>query len=92
MEAFQYINYIECDPKGYKSQYATTCMENRGVNGFPTWKFGKNGKSVWGEMELMDIAKMSGFLDGKNTTNASSLFDASLEVGVPTLGGGATCR
>lgn len=88
MEAFSYINYIECDPKGYRSQYAT-CLEN-GVDGFPTMKFG-NGKSQGGEMELIDIAKISGFLDhgkGRNT----NVFDASLEFGVPPLGGGGTCR
>ncbi|KAL7427836.1 hypothetical protein ACHAXH_001129 [Discostella pseudostelligera] len=85
MEAFKFINYMECDPKGYKSQSAT-CFE-KGVDGFPSWKFG-NGKQQGGEMELMDIAKISGFLDKKGM----NAFDANLEFGVPPLGSGASCQ
>eukprot|EP01083_Nonionella_stella_P208630 756947_1 len=76
-EAWKYVSYVECAPKGYKSQYAT-CLE-KGVDGYPSWKFG-NGESQGGEMELADIAKLSGFR-GK--------FDAKLETGVPPLGGGS---
>ncbi|KAL7500617.1 hypothetical protein ACHAWT_011249 [Skeletonema menzelii] len=78
-EAWKYITYVECSPKGYKSQYAT-CLSN-GIDGYPSWKFG-NGKSQGGEMELNDIAQTSGF--SKKIT-----FDGSLEEGqVPSLGGG----
>ena len=42
--------------------------------------------SQGGEMELVDIAKMSGFLD----TKGKRAFDASLEMGVPPLVG-ASC-
>lgn len=87
MEAFKFINYIECDPKGYRSKYAT-CLEN-GVDGYPSWKFG-NGKSQGGEMELIDIAKFSGYI-GDNKNGRRNDFDASLEFGVPALGG-AACR
>mmetsp|Transcript_26640 Transcript_26640/g.56667 ORF Transcript_26640/g.56667 Transcript_26640/m.56667 type:complete len:221 (+) Transcript_26640:161-823(+) len=83
-EAWKSISYVECSPKGYRTQFAT-CME-RGVDGYPSWKFG-NGKSQGGEMELLDIAKMSGFLDKKG----DGAFDASLETGVPPLGG-ASCQ
>merc|ERR1712194_522173 len=55
-EAWKYIDYMECSAKGYKSQFAT-CIENK-VDGYPEWKFG-NGKSQGGEMELVDIAKLS---------------------------------
>ena len=48
------------------------------MGGYPSWKFG-NGKSQGGEMELVDIAKMSEFLD----TKGKRAFDASLEMGVP---------
>ncbi len=92
MEAFKYINYVECDPRGYRSQYAT-CLAADGVDGYPTWKFG-NGKIQGGEMELIDIAKISGFLeDGKGggRRNAAA-FDASLETGVPPLGSGSSCQ
>jgi hypothetical protein len=75
-EAWSLITYVECSPKGYKSQFAT-CIDAK-VDGYPTWTFG-NGKIQGGEMELIDIAKTSGY--GKP-------FDASLEVGVPSLGGG----
>ena len=80
-DAWKYINYVECSPKGYRSQFAL-CMDE-GVDGYPTWKFG-NGKSQGGEMELIEIAKLSGFLKKKGAKS----FDASLEVGVPSLGGG----
>jgi len=78
-EAWKYITYVECSPKGYKSQYAT-CLSN-GIDGYPSWKFG-NGKSQGGEMELIDIATTSGF-------KKKFAFDGSLEEGqVPSLGGG----
>jgi glutaredoxin len=76
-EAWKYITYVECSPKGYKSQY-TTCL-SKGIEGYPSWKFG-NGKSQGGEMELAEIATISGF--------KKFPFDASLEGGVPSLGGG----
>ena len=75
-EAWSLITYVECSPKGYKSQFAT-CIDAK-VDGYPTWTFG-NGRMQGGEMELIDIAKTSGY--GKP-------FDASLEGGVPSLGGG----
>ena len=78
-EAWKYVTYVECSPKGYKSQYAT-CLSN-GIDGYPSWQFG-NGKSQGGEMELIDIAKTSGF-------SKKFSFDGSLEEGqVPSLGGG----
>ena len=79
-EAWKYISYVECSPKGYRTKYAT-CLE-KGVDGYPSWKFG-NGKSQGGEMELMDIAKMSGY---------KKAFNADLEAGVPALGGGGSCQ
>ena len=81
-EAWKYIDYVECSPKGYKSKYAT-CLDQK-IDGYPTWKLG-NGKYINGEMELIDIAKISGFLNKKKGRN----FDASLETGVPPLGGGS---
>mmetsp|Transcript_39230 Transcript_39230/g.82501 ORF Transcript_39230/g.82501 Transcript_39230/m.82501 type:complete len:265 (+) Transcript_39230:2483-3277(+) len=80
-EAWALITYVECSPKGYRGQYAA-CLA-KGVDGYPTWKFG-NGKEQGGEMELVDIAKMSGFLKKKGAS-----FDAGLETGVPPLGGGS---
>mmetsp|Transcript_9933 Transcript_9933/g.18111 ORF Transcript_9933/g.18111 Transcript_9933/m.18111 type:complete len:261 (+) Transcript_9933:56-838(+) len=76
-----YVGYVECAPKGYKSQFAACAKE--GVEGYPEWKFG-NGKSAGGEMELTEIAKASGFLDSEG-----GKFDGSLETSVPSLGGAA---
>jgi len=80
-EAWKYVNYVECSPKGYRAEYAM-CIDQK-VEGYPTWKFA-NGKTRGGEMELVDIAKMSGYLNKK-----SRIFDASMETGVPPLGGGS---
>ena len=80
-EAWKYIDYVECSPKGYRSKFAT-CIDQK-VDGYPTWKFG-NGKEQGGEMELADIAKVSGYLAKKSRS-----FDPSLEFGVPPLGGGS---
>lgn len=80
-EAWKYIDYVECSPKGYRSKYAT-CIDKK-VDGYPTWVFG-NGKTQGGEMELAEIAKVSGYLNKKIRS-----FDASLETGVPPLGGGS---
>lgn len=79
-EAWKYVNYSECAAKGYRSEFAQ-CIE-KGVDGYPTWQFG-NGKTQGGEMELIEIAKLSGFLDKKG----KNAFIASLETGVPPLGG-----
>ncbi len=82
-EAWKYVSYVECSPKGYRSEFAQ-CIDN-GVDGYPTWKFG-NGKDQGGEMELIDIAKTSGYLNKRGAK-----FDANLEGGVPPLGG-ASCQ
>ncbi|KAL3811027.1 hypothetical protein ACHAXA_010288 [Cyclostephanos tholiformis] len=81
-EAFKYLNYVECDPRGYKSRYATCALD--GVEGYPSWKFG-NGEVRGGEMELSEIAMTSGYLKSRGR------FDSRLETGVPPLGG-ASCR
>jgi thiol-disulfide isomerase/thioredoxin len=78
-EAWKYVDYVECSPNGYRAKYAT-CIDQK-VDGYPTWKFG-NGKTQGGEMELAEIARVSGFLKKR-------AFDASLETGVPALGGGS---
>ena len=80
-EAFGHLTYVECDARGYRSKYATCAVD--GVDGYPTWRFG-NGEVRGGEMELIDIARVSGYL-------RRGRFDASFETGVPPLGG-ASCR
>lgn len=80
-EAWKYVTYLECSPKGYKSKFAT-CIQD-GIDGYPSWSFG-NGKSQGGEMELAEIAKLSGY-------SKKNKFDGALESvnGVPTIGGGS---
>ena len=82
--AFEMLAYVECDPRGIHSKFAACAIE--GVDGYPTWKFG-NGEVRGGEMELVEIAKASGYLKKRG----GGSFDASLETGVPPLGG-ASCR
>ncbi len=82
-EAFGYLNYVECDVRGYRSRYAQCALD--GIDGYPSWKFG-NGKARDGEMELHDIANVSGYLK-----RGGGRFDPNSETGVPTLGG-ASCR
>ena len=64
--------------QGYKSQFAT-CLSNGIEEGYPEWKFG-NGKNQGGEM---NYATLSGYINKKG----KGAFDASLETGVPPLGG-----
>ena len=67
-EALQYVNYVECAPKGYGFD-AKTCKA-ADLEGFPTWKDGKRKEIGSGEMTLESLAKATGF-PGK--------FDGSLE-------------
>lgn len=78
-EAWSFIRYVECSPKGFNSDIALCATE--GIDGFPTWKFG-NGKVGSGELKLDQIAKMSGY-KGK--------FDGSAEAPLPSSESGS-CR
>lgn len=78
-EAWSFIRYVECSPKGFNSDIALCATE--GIDGFPTWKFG-NGKVGSGELKLDQIAKMSGY-KGK--------FDGNAEAPLPSSGSGS-CR
>ncbi len=67
-EAFQQINYIECDPKG-KNPKPDLCKA-AGVQGFPTWEI--NGKSVSGTQSLEELAALSGYQGPRNFQNSLS--------------------
>jgi hypothetical protein len=53
-EAFQYIDYIECDARGEKPQ-PEFCLK-KGIQAYPTWEF-SDGSRVEGTMPLEKIAE-----------------------------------
>ena len=53
--SFQYIDYIECDPKG-KNANPEACIE-AGIPGYPTWII--NGKQYPGEQTLKRLSDLS---------------------------------
>ncbi|VVB10122.1 unnamed protein product [Arabis nemorensis] len=68
-EAAKLLNYVECFPEGYKkgTKIFKACAD-AGIEGFPTWII--NGQVLSGEVELAELAEMSGFsLDQANETN-----------------------
>ena len=67
-EAFQQIDYIECDPRGKKPQ-PELCQAAK-VEGFPTWKI--KGQSVSGTQSLEELAVMSGYQGARNFQNSPS--------------------
>lgn len=84
-EAFQYINYVECAPKGYRAN-PRACLTEK-VDGYPTWVVpnGKNNNKksevLSGEVSLDVMAKTVGYTP----------FNIDLEQNVPPLLGSASC-
>jgi len=70
-EAWGYISYVECAPKGYG--YKGTC---KNVDGYPTFRDKRGRVNFSGERPLEFLAKEVGFQG----------FDASLEDEVPLVG------
>jgi len=56
-EAFEYINYVECDPQG-KGGNPRLCQE-KGIRGYPTWEIG--GRFYEGAYPLQSLAELSGY-------------------------------
>ena len=54
--SFQYMSYIECDPRGDNSEYQL-CLD-KGIGGYPTWEI--NNTLYPGEMSLQKLADLSG--------------------------------
>lgn len=59
--AFNFINYVECDPKG-KNSDPSLCI-SKGVTSYPTWEIG--GKYYLGAKSLKELARISGYSDDK---------------------------
>ena len=55
--AFDYVNYVECDPKG-KDANPALCQQ-KGIGGFPTWEIGND--LYEGTRSLQELARLSGF-------------------------------
>ena len=70
-EAWSYINYVECSPKGYG--FNGIC---KNVDGYPTFMDKRKKYNVSGERGLEDFAELVGF----------KAFDPSLEDTVPMVG------
>ncbi len=54
--SFQYINYIECDPRGNNAN--PDACEAAGVTGYPTWTF-TDGERRSGEIPLRTLAQLT---------------------------------
>ncbi len=59
--AFNFINYVECDPQG-KNSDPSLCI-SKGVISYPTWEIG--GKNYLGAKSLKELARISGYSDDK---------------------------
>lgn len=70
-EAWKYVSYVECAPKGYGFQ--GTC---KNVDGYPTFRNKRGNINFSGERPLDFFAQQVGFKE----------FDPSLEVEVPMIG------
>jgi len=55
-DSWQYIDYVECDPKGENPQ-TDLCLE-KGIQGYPSWEI--NGKLYPGKQEFTKLAELSG--------------------------------
>jgi hypothetical protein len=56
-DAFQLIDYVECDPRGEDAR-AQLCRDEQ-IEGYPTWKI--NGQLYPGDRSLEELADLSGY-------------------------------
>ncbi|MGB3612823.1 MAG: vitamin K epoxide reductase family protein [Elainellaceae cyanobacterium] len=64
-EAFEYIDYVECDPSGANAQ-PQVCRD-AGVEGFPSWEI--NGELQSGVIPLDQLADLSGYTGPRDFKN-----------------------
>ncbi len=55
-DSFQYIDYVECDPKGVNAN--PQACKDAGISGYPTWIV--NGIKYPGEQDPGALAKLTG--------------------------------
>ena len=78
-EAWRYIQYVECSPKGYDSN-PLICNKKK-IDGYPTWVF-KDKTVIGGERPLEDLAKKVNFVG----------WNADLEQDLPPSLGSSACK
>jgi hypothetical protein len=64
-EAFQQIDYVECDPRG-ENPRPQLCEEEQ-IEGYPTWKI--NGQLYPGDRSLEELADLSNYPEPRNFTS-----------------------
>ncbi|MGB7058432.1 MAG: protein disulfide isomerase family protein [Geitlerinemataceae cyanobacterium] len=64
-EAFESIDYVECDPRGENSR-PQLCQDEE-IRGYPTWKI--NGQLYPGDRSLEELADLSGYPGNRNFTS-----------------------
>jgi hypothetical protein len=64
-EAFQSIDYVECDPRG-ENPRPQLCQEEQ-IQGYPTWKI--DGQLYPGDRSLEELADLSGYSGPRNFTS-----------------------
>lgn len=63
-DSMQYINYIECDPRGENSQ-SQVCLDE-GIEGYPTWK-SLDGRSWVGAQSFATLGEVTGCVAPQTT-------------------------
>jgi len=56
-DSFQYVNYVECDPRGENEQ-TSLCLE-KNVQSYPDWEFADGSRMV-GVLPLETLAEKTG--------------------------------
>lgn len=92
-EAWNYINYRECSPKGYNSA-ASYCLSQK-VDGYPTWIFA-DGTQLSGERPLEVLAQTLRQQPKQQKQSALAFstipdFRPELETNLPPLVGAGVC-
>lgn len=64
-DAFQQIDYVECDPRGENAR--PQLCEDEPIDGYPTWKI--NGQLYPGDRSLEELADLSGYPGPRNFTS-----------------------
>ncbi len=64
-EAFESIDYVECDPKGYDAK--PQLCQDAGVTGFPSWEI--DGELYSGTIPLDQLADLSGYTGPRDFKN-----------------------
>ena len=73
-DAFQYVDYVECDPQGPNANPTECTAQN--IQGYPTWIY--NGTQYSGEKSLSQLAAIVGFNDTDTSTSTTDTTSPSV--------------